>query len=507
MGKTWKEIVSEFPTIPYLFVGSGISRRYLGLPTWEDLLKHFANKLSSDEYKYQSLKNEADNKLSRVGSLLEKEFNKKWFADSSMRSQSETVSEFVRKGGSPFKAELAKYIASFSKVNENYSTEIELLKELSAHNLAGFITTNYDTFLENTVSDYKVYSSQEELIFSSIQEIGEIFKIHGSVDKPESIVITEEDYNRFDDKAAYLAAKLTTIFVEYPIIFIGYSLTDENIRKILKSIVNGLSDKHVAKLSKRFVFVKRNESLEDAIEVKEHTIALDRHWIPATQVEAKDFGLIFQELKNKKLSYPVRLLRLLQEELYAYTLTNAPTKHCVVTEYDPSVPDDQLVCSIGVDQTNAVNGLVGISIEQWYRSIVIEDEMFDNADLILKHSYPVVSRGRPGLPVCKYLSKAKGAHLEVSRVESFDSLLTNTIRKGKKSGRFATLTVNGVAQKHSRDIKAIFRWAAYLDEDKIDIKELKDLLVNSLLANSEYIKNPDFKRLIRIYDYLKYGKQ
>ena len=161
MAKTWKELVREFPTIPYLFVGSGLSRRYLGLPTWETLLEHFAKKLSPDPFKFQSLKSQAENKLSRVGSLLEKEFNARWFSEASFRSSSEEVLKLVHKDISPFKAELAEYVKEFSAIDETYNSEIELLKELSAHNIAGFITTNYDSFLENLVKGDKVYSSQD----------------------------------------------------------------------------------------------------------------------------------------------------------------------------------------------------------------------------------------------------------------------------------------------------------------------------------------------------------
>lgn len=71
------------------------------------------------------------------------------------------------------------------------------------------------------VMQVKIYVGQSQLIFSAIQGIAEIYKIHGSVEVPESIVINEEDYVEFERKSTYLAAKLMTIFMEYPIIFMG----------------------------------------------------------------------------------------------------------------------------------------------------------------------------------------------------------------------------------------------------------------------------------------------
>ena len=102
----------------------------------------------------------------------------------------------------------------------------------------GIITTNWDLLLENLFErdNYKVYVGQGHLLFSNPQKIAEIYKIHGCCKDPKSLVLTRSDYDDFHKKNPYLAAKLLSIFIEHPIIFIGYSLDDENIRSILCSI-------------------------------------------------------------------------------------------------------------------------------------------------------------------------------------------------------------------------------------------------------------------------------
>lgn len=85
-----------------------------------------------------------------TASLIEADFNKKWFADAAFRTvTNEKWLEQISTGDlSPFKAEMAEYIKSFDNFTPNYKKEILKLERLSTNHLSGIITTNYDRFVE-----------------------------------------------------------------------------------------------------------------------------------------------------------------------------------------------------------------------------------------------------------------------------------------------------------------------------------------------------------------------
>ena len=50
------------------------------------------------------------------------------------------------------------------------------------------------------------------------------------------MVLTKEDYDAFERDKKYLSAKLLTYFAEHPLLFIGYSASDPNIKNVLYDI-------------------------------------------------------------------------------------------------------------------------------------------------------------------------------------------------------------------------------------------------------------------------------
>ena len=514
------DVVEKFNTTPFLFLGSGVTRRYYGLPDWKSLLEHFAGEVKDDDYSYSSYENKAskmDNPvglLPKVAELIQADYDEKWFTDSTVRTVSGDTLEKIKAGLSPFKAEVAAFIKENCILEDKYKAEISMLSQLSEKSISGVITTNYDKFVENHFDRYTKYVGQKQLIFSSIQGIAEVFKIHGSVEEPESLVINEQDYLDFDRKSAYLAAKLMTIFMEYPIIFMGYSISDTNIQKIIKAIVDCLDKDQVKLLEDRFIFVEYQQG-KVGVEVSPYTIMIEDKPLSMKKIVVEDFKIIFKALEGKKSKLPVRILRKFKQELYDFTVTNMPTASIRVASIeDERVSDEDLVMAIGKYSDYGLRGLHGLKTDEWYRNIIVGDIEF-SADDLLEYAFADLIKQNSGrLPVNKYLAEATKSYPEceeLAKKQDFDSIISNTIKKNRnKVSGYSS--VKNIWENEKQSLDRATNLIAHLLEECMDVNELEEVLHEifsndmNILQNSKPAVRTNVRRLIMIYDYLKWGK-
>ncbi len=516
-----KDIVSSFNANPILFMGSGITRRYYNLPNWRGLLEIFISKISDDEFAYSSYLSKATDStkkenliFQKMADYIEEDFNKKWYEDKEFRSVLDDIFvEKIREGiCTPFKAEIAQYIKNNSIINEAYHDEIEKLKEISKKSISGILTTNYDNFFENNFDGYKSYIGQNELIFSNIQEIGEIYKIHGSIEKPETIIINSRDYEIFEEKSQYLAAKLLTMFMEYPIIFLGYSISDSNIQNILNNIIKCLTADKVELLKNRFIFVEYTQ--EDNIEISSHTIKVDNKLLQMTKIKLKDFNILYNEIGKRKNKIPVRILRKLKEEFYEYIITNTPTAQIRVASIDDKrIEDEDLAISIGKISELSLKGLNGLTANEWYRSIILDDLKFGN-DALLEYAPRLQAQNSGFIPLNKYLSKdTKKKYTDLAQIalrNDWNKIISNSIRKNKRYAEKYNSVIE-IWKELKVDKTKATRLIAYLDKEKIKIEELESILIEifnespNVLEDDEKELKTNIRRLIKIYDYLKYS--
>ena len=245
------DIFRSRPAGPFLFVGSGLSRRYLSLEDWRGILSRFC--VAGKPFEYYLA--QADGEFPMAATRLAEGFNEYWWSADEYQSSVERFKSRIVDQSSALRIEICNYLLTLDQTKakqSEFAKEVDLLATL---NVDGVITTNWDTFLEQVFPDYRVYVGQRELLFSSPQGIGEIYKIHGCAKQPASLVLTAQDYKDFNDRNAYLASKLITIFVEHPIVFLGYSISDANISSLLRAISLCIGKDNVEQLRRNLIFV------------------------------------------------------------------------------------------------------------------------------------------------------------------------------------------------------------------------------------------------------------
>jgi SIR2-like domain len=513
-----ENILRKFDTLPFLFVGSGLSRRYLDTPNWEGLLQEYASIAKKSEFGYQLYLEEVKEYETPVGknpklaTLIERDFNRLWLTDEKYELARNLHKEKIQAGISPFKLDIAQnLIKKQEKMVEDYEGEIKMFKQLGNNHIAGIITTNYDTFLESCFKDYSIYIGQNELIFSAIQGIAEIYKIHGCVTKPDTIVINEEDYLEYVNKNAYLAAKILTIFLEHPIIFIGYSINDSNIEEILNSIVACLNNEQLEKLKDRFLFVEwNNTDQEDTIKTFQKSFQSGKR-IEMTYIYIKDYGALYKLLTNVKAKYKASVLRKLKSEIYELVLTNEPSEKLKVVNIDDNKLENiEVVVGVGVIKNFAEKGYEGITVQEIYEDVVFNDKNFDSTLIVEKSLPTLLKRHSNSIPIYKYIRKYEGVLSEQIAKEikkDLNSFLNRNLIQRKQTFNLEERSVREIVEKY--ELEKALEYICFLNKEEMDLKELKQFLEDTFKQNPDILKDKriatNFRRVVKIFDWLKYA--
>lgn len=493
-------------SFPFLFIGSGLSRRYLGLEDWEGLLKRFCEGLEDYQYYYST----ASGCLPEVATSMSKDFHDFWWKSEKYLEDRKKYKNLCVSPSSALKIAIASYIKELSdcKCSSQYAEEIEALSKLDVE---GIITTNWDQFLEKLFPDYKVYAGQRELIFSNPQSINEIYKIHGCCSKPNSMVLTSSDYNEFNSKNAYLAAKLITLFVEHPIIFIGYSIEDDNIRSILTSIVNCLSPDDTGKIRNNLIFIKRNKNgIEDRI--SDDNLYFGKITIPIKVVTTNNFIPVYEAIAETKRRIPTRVLRYCKEQLYELIKDKDPEKKLYVLDYQDieDKKDVEFVVGLGAIDKVSSKGYTLLTYEDIF-TYYLNGGSYDTK-LILKNTIFQLSKRTFYLPIYKFmreiginsLDEYKYSNLNLDRLvyldhEKYKSKgYKSQFEKNAKGKTLEEIIVRYPAEK-------VLLYVPFLEKSLIDQNVLKEFLIKNIhmIKNQTYSSN--YKKLVCFYDNFVYG--
>lgn len=330
-------------------------------------------------------------------------------------------------------------------------------------------------------------------------------------------MLTEDDYDDFSKKNPYLAAKLITIFIEHPVVFLGYSISDSNIQEILQSIVACLDNANIQKLQDNLIFVEWTADEDYAMTIERQDIMMaNKVNLPVIKIKTHSFKDVYELLQYYERSIPANVLREYKKQFFDIVQSEKPEKQIYVLPSTEVDKDKTIQVVYGFGAINQFRSAVG------YRGIkaveLLKDVLSDNTDLnaeqVLTAAYPQLTKTSPKafIPIYKYLSQVG--------INSNDNYRGNklgvnyALRKGKDFQFYnfpdeeKTCSLQEVIDKYcGEDVWKAVALIPYLDINEEDLPNLCNFIEKNF-SDFLYKRNGHttfMRRLICFYDWKKYG--
>ncbi|MEE3895303.1 SIR2 family protein [Priestia megaterium] len=519
---------NEFPIV---FIGSGLPMRYLeNFPNWRGLLQYlwsltdeqsdfyaFLNRIRNDIAKENKhlKQNELDYLTNiNVGTILEEKINE-LFYEEKIVIDGFSQKEAYEKNISPFKKILANKFLQY-ELKEEMINEFEYFKKMLIKTQI-ILTTNYDTLIEDTYNAVSTYGIETYIgqkgFFEQTIGYAELYKLHGCATEPQSLIIAENDYGKFNKNSVLISAKIISTLLHSPIVFLGYSLTDENVRKIIKDFSSSLSEKELSKLESRIIVVEREEGVE---EIKEVVVTETDLNCRLTLIKTDNFEAVYKKISQVNQGVApseVRKYQHIIKDLIVDRGKQGALKSVLVApnqldELERMIENKNLIVALG---DNTYIFAMPDVITYVYDYIFEKDEL--NSDIVLRFVASQLTKSR--LPFIKYVNPETiiQSNLHPHEKEKLRQRLTNhgdlseQIDMMNKSYKISYNSVQDILNT-DYTVKKKCSVIAY-NINNLNLKEVQDYIkeqLEQLKENGEAHINTELRRLILIYDLKKYKR-
>lgn len=499
-----REFIGQYRNHPVLFIGAGISLRYLNNShTWDGLLKYIAFELKGNNEFYLDIKAECqvDGKYnySLIATKLEKAFNQALGEDRNGKFKEINdyfYAEMERENNlSRFKIYISKLVGRLDYI-DNKKEELAELKKIRK-NVGSVITTNYDGLVEDVFSFEPLVGN--DILLSN--PYGSVYKIHGCNKDPSKIIITEDDYSHFDNKYELIRAQLLSIFIHNPIIFMGYGIGDENIKSLLKTIFTYVEPNSLTaqRIRNNFLLVEFEKD-SASHDITEHDIDLEGFsTIRINKIKTDDFIEIYRALSNLNLpvsAMDIRKVQSIVKDIYSGVHDDGTSIKVNITEDIDSLNNSDKILVIGSSNSITYEHKNSSNFITDYFDIIDESnhqllQLIDKINITSTQWFPIYGFCQ----ICHELVKCEPLKTQQRRkIEEYLAGLPIAVQNTHDNwgGIYSDESIT-----RTNKIKSII-WSTWNDIIVADD-------VEGLLRSMPDKKGTDYRRLLCVYDYKKYG--
>ena len=199
-------------------------------------------------------------------------------------------------------------------------------------------TTNYDTLLERAYEEagrgLDVKSRDEDLTQPTPERDVTLYKMHGDISRPDQVIITKGDYERYRREHPLFQQALERDLVDKTFLFLGFSFTDPNFIYTLghlRSLLTGSGRRHYAVIRE----VARSDYPPGTAGDDEYDYDRNRQYLQTGDLQRYDIHTVLVE----RYEEVTELLKEVERRIHAGNVFVSGTAHAFGAFGEPSLKE------------------------------------------------------------------------------------------------------------------------------------------------------------------------